>query len=178
MEKQLFIGGFGGQGSLLIGQMIGYAAKETGLNSAYFPEYETALRGGASNCTVITSEDSIKSLVLENFDCVVAMDARTLKEHSHRVKLSGTLIVNTSLAKEKIYRTDISVFEVPMNDMAAEIGNEYVSNIIMLGAINKVMNMVTDEALRDQIKSQFKGNEKAINLNIAAFEAGKTFVAK
>lgn len=178
MEKQIFIGGFGGQGSLLIGQMIGYAAKEIGLNSAYFPEYETALRGGASNCTVITSEDSIKSLVLDTFDCVVAMDERTLKEHAHRVKPNGTLIVNTSLAKEKVYRTDITVYEIPMNDMAVEIGNDRVSNIIMLGAINQVMNMVSNEAIIEQIQKMFEGKEKVMNLNIAAFEAGRAFVAK
>jgi 2-oxoglutarate ferredoxin oxidoreductase subunit gamma len=177
MEKQLFIGGFGGQGAALIGKMIGYAAAVENKDSAFFPEYETAMRGGASNCTVIVSDQKIQSVVLEQFDYVVAMDKRTLNEHLNRVKTGGTLLVNTSLVKEPIDREDIRIVEVPMNDMADELGNDKTANIIMLGAIAAITGMVEKESLIKKIASQFAGKEKVIALNIQAFEKGYALVS-
>lgn len=172
MEKQLFIGGFGGQGAALIGKMIGYAAAVEEKDSAFFPEYETAMRGGASNCTVIVSDEKIKSVVLEQFDVIAAMDKRTVAEHLNRVKTGGTLIVNTSLVKDPVVREDIKIIDLPMNDMADELGNEKTANIVMLGAIAAVTGMVKKETLIHKIESQFEGKEKVIALNIKAFEKG------
>ena len=172
MEKQLFIGGFGGQGAAVIGKIIGYAAATEGKDSAFFPEYETAMRGGASNCSVIVSDEKIKSVVLEGFDYIAALDKRTVDEHLNRVKTGGTLIVNTSLVKDPVERADIKVIEIPMNDMAEELGNEKTANIVMLGAIAAVTDMVKNETLVEKISKQFAGKEKVIALNIKAFEAG------
>ena len=178
MEKQLFIGGFGGQGAALIGKMIGYAAATENKDSAFFPEYETAMRGGASNCTVIVSDEKIRSVVLEQFDCVVAMDNRTATEHLGRVKTGGCLIVNTSLVKDTIQRHDIRIVEIPMNDMAEELGNERTANIIMLGAINAVMGMVDNKSLEHKIESQFAGKQNVVDLNLKAFKMGAEIAQK
>lgn len=172
MEKQLFIGGFGGQGAALIGKMIGYAAATEGKDSAFFPEYETAMRGGASNCSVIVSDETIKSIVLEQFDYIAALDKRTVTDHLDRVKTGGTLILNSSLVKDPVQRTDIKIVKIPMNDLADDLGNEKTANIIMLGAINAVADMVDDASLIRKIESQFAGKDKVIALNIKAFETG------
>jgi 2-oxoglutarate ferredoxin oxidoreductase subunit gamma len=105
------------------------------------------------------------------------MDKRTLNEHLNRVKTGGTLLVNTSLVKEPIDREDIRIVEVPMNDMADELGNDKTANIIMLGAIAAITGMVEKESLIKKIASQFAGKEKVIALNIQAFEKGYALVS-
>ena len=130
------------------------------------------MRGGASNCSVIVSDKTIKSIVLEQFDCIVALDKRTVTDHLDRVKTGGTLIINSSLIKDPVQGTDIKIVEIPMNDLADGLGNERTANMIMLGAVNAVTGMVEDASLIRKIESQFAGKDKVIALNIKAFETG------
>jgi len=153
-------------------KMIGTGAAEDGADCAFFPEYEPAIRGGASFATIVTSDTEVESCVLSSFDYMAVMDNRTFQQQVHRLKPNGTLLYNSSLIKEEPSRTDIKVIKIPMNDKAIEMGNDKLANVIMTGAIWMVTEMTSKEALVSQIKESFKDRASLAELNLRAFEAG------
>ena len=78
MESSLLIAGFGGQGVVLIGQLLGYAASSSGKNATYYPSYGAEQRGGTANCTVVISDEEIGSPVVTKLDTVIAMNEPSL----------------------------------------------------------------------------------------------------
>ena len=178
MEKQLFIGGFGGQGVALLGKMIGECAAMEGLDCAYFPEYEPQVRGGSTLCTVVTSTEQVECPVLEKFDFLVALDQRTWDEHKNRIKHGGILLVNSDLvhfedtSDEKALLNDVKVVEIPINTISNELGNDMVANIAMLGAIWKTSEIVSEDSLKNNIINKFIGKDDVIEINLKAFDKG------
>lgn len=172
MEKQLFIGGFGGQGVAVIGKLIGKAATRDGLHASYFPEYGVQMRNGTTWATVIASDAAIPSVCLSKFEYMAVMDKVTYHNQRQRIIPGGTMILNTSLVKDTVDRTDITVYQVPVNDIAAELGNDKTANIVMLGAIWAATQMCSKESLISEIENMFAGKEKVIELNKRAFDKG------
>ena len=74
MEKQLIIAGFGGQGVLLMGQLLAYAGMLEGKQVSWMPAYGPEMRGGSANCSVVISDDSVGSPKVESADVVIAMN--------------------------------------------------------------------------------------------------------
>lgn len=178
MEKQLFIGGFGGQGVALVGKMIGECAAEEGVDCAVFPEYEPQMRNAATLVTIVTSTEQVESPILEKFDYIVAFDQRTWDEHRNRIKQGGILLINSDLvhfkdtSADKTLLNEVKVVEVPINTIAKELGNDKTANIVMLGAICKVSEIVGKDSLKNILKKHFIGKEKIIRINFEAFDKG------
>ncbi len=177
MEKQLFIGGFGGQGVMLIAKMLGKASASEGRDCTFFPEYEPAMRGGSSFATVITSDEPVHSVVLPSVEYMCVLDNRTFQQQMHRVRRGGIVLINSDLISEKYNNDDVKSVYVPMISIAEELGNERLQNVVMLGAIWAVTHMCGKEALIKEIEKTFAGKEHLIELNKKAFERGSETAA-
>ena len=125
MEKQFLIAGFGGQGVLLIGQLIAKAAMRQGYEVSWMPSYGPEMRGGEANCAVVVSDEPIGS-------------------------------------------------PVACNEVAEQLGNGRVSNMVMLGAIQAATEVVTDDNLVQTLRD-WLGEKKAhlLDINLKAIEAGR-----
>ena len=171
MENSVLIAGFGGQGIILIGQLLGYSATSVGKNATFYPAYGAEQRGGTANCTVVISDDEIGSPVVSKLDALCAMNAPSLDKFESWVKAGGTIIVNSSLIERSVKRTDVKVLYVPVNGIALEIGSDKVANMVMLGAYLQAGALPLEPVL-ETMKEKMAKKAKFIPLNEAAIKAG------
>jgi 2-oxoglutarate ferredoxin oxidoreductase subunit gamma len=169
---KLIIAGFGGQGVLLIGQMIAYAGMLEGKEVTWMPSYGPEMRGGTANCTVIVSDKRISSPVAAEATAVVAMNLPSLAKFEGLVKPGGQLFVNTSLIKEKPSRNDVKIYNVDANEIAVGLHNDKVSNMVVLGAIINKTGVVKPESVEKVMEKLFTGKKaKLLPLNKQALTA-------
>ena len=169
---KLIIAGFGGQGVMLIGQMIAYAAMLEGKEVTWMPAYVPEMRGGTANCTVIVSDRKINSPIVSEATSVIVMNLPSLVRFENMVVPGGKLFVNRSLIKEKPKRDDIDVYYIDANEIAAGLHNDKVANMVILGAVVSVTGVVELESIIKVMDKIFIGNKsKLILLNKQALTA-------
>jgi 2-oxoglutarate ferredoxin oxidoreductase subunit gamma len=168
--KRIFIAGFGGQGILLIGQMLASAAMLEGREVSWMPAYGPEMRGGTANCTVVISDKPIASPIVTAVDVLLAMNGSSLDKFSELVVPGGTIIVNSGIISKKVERTDVHAIYVDCNFIAREIlGNEKVANVVMLGALIGSSEVVDLSKIEEVFQEYFKGGKaKMIELNLKA----------
>ncbi len=174
MYFDVVMAGFGGQGVMLIGNLLAYGAMNQGKNVTFFPSYGVEMRGGTANCTVVISDEEIGSPIVGTPKSMIIMNKPSLDKFQPRLEKNGYLIFNSSLIDEKyINRDDIKVFNVPMNDLAMDIGNPRLANMIAIGAFVGLTKVVELEILKDSLKNVIsERNLKFIPDNIKAIEKG------
>lgn len=171
---KLIIAGFGGQGVMLIGQMLAYAGMLEGKEVTWMPSYGPEMRGGTANCSVIVSDKRISSPIVTEATAVVAMNLPSLTKFEGLVKPGGYLFVNTSLVKEKPSRSDVEICSIDSNEIAISLHNEKVSNMVMLGAIVGRTGIVKQESIEKVMEKLFTGKKaKLLPLNKEALTAWK-----
>ena len=181
MRTEIRIGGFGGQGVILAGIILGKAAslfdeKEAVQTQSYGPE----ARGGASKCEVVISDGRVEYPKVQSPDILIAMSNEALIKYIVDLKDNGTLIVDSGTTdvedvREFIDEHNIKVYDAPATKTATdEIGLKIVANIVMVGAITKITKVISKEAAVKAIEDSVpKGTEEK---NIKAFEAGFNLV--
>jgi len=170
----MFFAGSGGQGVLVMGQMVTHAAMLDGKSSTFFPSYGPEMRGGTANCTVVVSDKTVSCPLIYEADCVVAMNLPSLLKFESTLKPGGIMLLNKSTIAQKPQRTDISVYEVALNELAGELGNMRVANMIMLGAVVRETGVVSQSSVEAVIRETL-GAKKAelVDINIKAFNLWK-----
>lgn len=178
LKEKVIIAGFGGQGVMLMGQLLSYVATEKNINTLWFPSYGPETRGGTANCSVTISEESVNSPVISKPNSIIVMNKPSLAKFQPKVKEDGNIFLNTSLVKDVEVRTDVNVYEVKANDIALELGNLKVANMVMLGAYLAITKVFTEDDIIDIMKQKFTGSKAdLIELNKKALEAGRKAVS-
>lgn len=173
MNEQIIIAGFGGQGVLSMGKMLAGAVMEEGKNVTWLPSYGPEMRGGTSNCCVVASDEEICSPNVTRATSVIAMNRPSLDKFESAVLPGGSLFINSSIVDRKAERDDINVFYIPANDIAEEVGNQKVANMVMLGAYLAKNPIIQVETILEQL-SKVLGPKKQhlVQLNRTAIEKG------
>jgi len=174
MRHDLFISGFGGQGVLLAGNLLSYAAINEGRNVSFFPAYGVEKRGGAAMCTVVIADGEVGSPVIGNPTTLIALNQLSLDKFGQKVKGGGTCIINSSLVDSSSFeRDDIEILKVPMNDIAMELGDSRLINMVAAGLYAAKTGAVSMEALCEALKDALpERNHRFIPANIKALQAG------
>ncbi len=177
-HQEVRIAGMGGQGVMVIGQLLAQAALIEGRNVVWFPAYGPETRGGTADCTVIMSSDEIGSPVSSSPDTLIALNQLMLDKFTPYVKREGVILVNSSLAKAPDYRSDCKIIEIPANDIASELGNSKAANMVMLGAYVQLAKPVTLDSIKKSMEEVLpERHHSFIPLNNAALEKGAKLVA-
>ena len=177
ISEKVIIAGFGGQGVMLMGQLLSYTATAKELNTLWFPSYGPETRGGTANCSVTISETNVNSPVISTPDSIIIMNKPSLDKFQPKLKKDGHLFLNTSLVKDVQVREDVQVHNIDANDIAIELGNLKVANMVMLGAYLEVTKLFDPKAVLEILKKKFTGTKAAlIDINRKALEAGKKAV--
>ena len=177
MDQQLIIAGFGGQGVLLIGQLLAYSGMLEGKEVSWMPAYGPEMRGGSANCSVVISDEPVGSPKVEDATAVIAMNRPAMEKFESSIVPGGILLMNSSLIDVEPKRTDVKVIKVPVNDIAAELGNGRVGNMVMLGAFSAAAGMFSVDTLIEALRHKLgPAKEKLIPLNRKAIEAGMACV--
>jgi len=165
-----FFAGSGGQGVLLMGQMVTHAAMLENMQSTFFPSYGPEMRGGTANCTVVVSDKTVSCPFIYEADAIVVMNPPSLIKFEPLLKPGGVMLLNKSLITQKAKRSDITIYEVPANELAGELGNVLVANMIMLGAFVRATNVVAEASI-ERVIDQTVGTKKAAlrDINMKAY---------
>ena len=174
----LIIAGFGGQGVLVIGNILAYAAMKEGKHVSYLPFYGVEMRGGTADCTIVISSRDIGSPVVDRAHSVIAMNQASLVKFEQRLQTRGLLLINSSLIDPKeASRKDVQLLSIPANDIAKENGNAKLANMVALGAFIEKTRWVQMTSLFESFeKSLDQRYHSLIPSNIKAVREGAAFV--
>jgi 2-oxoglutarate ferredoxin oxidoreductase subunit gamma len=173
MLKQITITGFGGQGVVLAGRIVGQAAAlGDKLDSTLVQSYGPESRGGACSAQVTIADGPIYFPYIQNPDILVCMSQSGYEKHIASLKPGGVLIVDQDLVNPE---GSVDCFSVPCTRFAEELGNKMMANIIMIGFFTAVTQAVSLDAARRTVgESVPKGT---VEKNLKAFERGWEFAA-
>jgi 2-oxoglutarate ferredoxin oxidoreductase subunit gamma len=173
MQQEIIVSGFGGQGTLFAGQLLAYAAMDSGYHVTWIPSYGPEMRGGKARCTVVVSDEEIGSPLVRQPGAVIALNLPSMEAFEPAVKPGGLLVVNSSLIPRKSERTDIRVLYMPASEMATELGNVRLANVICLGALVQITGVVPvaaiEQALDDHLPERHR---RLLGLNKEALHKG------
>ncbi len=177
MVEELVIAGFGGQGVMLMGQLLSYAGMHDGKNVSWIPSYGPEMRGGTANCSVVISDELIGSPIVSEPTTAIVMNLPSLSRFEPTVRPGGLLIYNSSLIDKAPERTDIRVIAVPANELAIELGSDKVANMVVLGAYLEATGAVSVEALKDCLSEVIPARRQdLIPMNVQALARGAELV--
>ncbi len=178
INEKLIVAGFGGQGVMLMGQLLSYCATTRNINTLWFPSYGPETRGGTANCSVTISDAYVNSPVISTPDSIIIMNKPSLAKFQPKLKAGGNCFINSSLVVDIDFRDDVTLYKVPANELALELGNLKVANMVMLGAYLKVTGLFSNDEVLAVLKQKFTGAKaKLIDINKKALELGQQAVA-
>lgn len=173
MRHEIIFAGFGGQGVMLMGKVLAHAAMLEGKNLLLLPSYGSEMRGGTANCTLIISDGEIESPVAEKPNLLVAMNKPSLHKFELSIVSNGCILINSSLVKQQSLRDDVVKKSIPANELAVQLGNEKVANMVVLGAVLRLTDCVAKESIMAALKETLPSrHHHLLPLNELALEIG------
>ena len=173
MQQSIVFSGFGGQGALFAGQVLTYAAMDTGSHVTWIPSYGPEMRGGVARCTVIISDEEIGSPIVRNPDVAVVFNNPSMEKFQQELKPGGLLVVNSSMVNIPVEREDINVIQVPGSDIALAMGDKRMANMVLLGALLAVRPIVEREAAEQALRDHLPARKRnLIEPNIQVIRQG------
>jgi len=168
MRREIRIAGFGGQGVVLAGYLLGkafslYQDLETVMTQAYGPE----ARGGASSANIVVADREIAYPFVQQADVLIALSQEAYARFRGEIAPQAVVIIDTGLVTPD---ADDRVQGIPATEIAEELGRRIVANVVMLGYFCGATGMVERSALEEAIRTTVKPS--TLPLNLKAFEAG------
>ena len=180
MKRNLdvIMAGFGGQGVLLIGNLLAYAGMREKLNVTYIPVYGVEMRGGTANCTVVLSEEEIGSPIVTRPKSLIIMNRPSLDKFQPKLADGGIQIVNSSLVDQGLVERGgrIRNVLVPANELADKVGNSRAVNTIMLGAFVAATGIVKLSTVEECLTEVMAA--KIVPINVIALRTGAEYAMK
>ncbi|MCS7265349.1 MAG: 2-oxoacid:acceptor oxidoreductase family protein [Armatimonadetes bacterium] len=176
-RREVLIAGFGGQGIVLAGYILGKAAavcesKEATLVQSYGPES----RGGACKAEVVISEEQIDFPRASNPEAMVIMAQEAYHAYAAKRQPHCLLIIDEDLVDPNEEKPGMKLLKIPATRLAERLGRKIVANMVMLGFLTGVTGIVSPEAMREAIRTSVpRGTE---DLNLKAFETGYEYAQK
>jgi len=177
LYEEILIAGFGGQGILLAGRLLAQAAMKTGHEVTCMPSYGAEVRGGTANCMVVISNQPVASPLVGRCNSLIAMSKASLDKFAPCIKSAGLLIMNSSLIDEmpKLDRS-IEILAVPADEIAVELGNQKVANMVVIGAYLQRRGIISPDVaaacLEDVIA---RHHHRTVPINTQAIHKGAEF---
>jgi len=172
IDLHVRVAGFGGQGVLLLGEVLAEAGLEAGLEVSWLPSYGPEMRSGTSNCHVRLSNESIDSPLVTSPGILVAMNEPSLRKFDKSVRPGGWIIYNGGAFPADCERDDVHVLALPFTQIAHELGSARACNMVMLGALLEIANGLPQSCI-DAALRRLVTNAKWLELDERALERGR-----
>ena len=163
MTYQIRIAGFGGQGVMVLGQMLAWSANEVGLNSIFVPTYGPETRGGTANCMVTISSEQIYSPVFINADYLIAFNEPSFNKFKDLIKKDGKIIYNTTLVP--LTSPPKHCIGLPATQLAIDLGEPRSVNMVLLGELLRQTKLFSEEVILAALEYFLGAKKDAIELN-------------
>ena len=172
---EIRIAGFGGQGVVTIGKIVGMAAAlYDNKNAVQTQSYGPESRGGACKAEVVLSDGEIHYPKVRSADVLVALSQTAQDVYLKDLKPGGLLIIDPLTVAKQVPRSDIRVVKVPTAEIALKVGNKKFQNMVALGALYHLTGVVSQNALEQAIAEAIP--PQTLGQNIEAFRKGIGYV--
>lgn len=175
MEQRMKIAGIGGQGVMVTGKILGYAASDHDKFASFLPQYGTQMRGGTASCTLIIADEEIGSPIVSKADLLMIFQQSALDKYIDQLREGGLLFINSNTC-EPPERKDIDVVAIPIDELAREMGSKQVANIIMLGAYVSKTKIFTVEEITHTLEHVFENKPQVWDINKKAILKGASLI--
>jgi 2-oxoisovalerate ferredoxin oxidoreductase beta subunit len=169
------IAGFGGQGVLLLGQLLAEMGMREGLEVSWLPSYGPEMRSGSAHCHVCLSKDRIGSPVLSRPDVLIAMNEISLRKFASQVAPGGTIIYGRDRMPDDISVPNAQVVCIPASEIADKLGSAKVANVVMMGALLEETECLLSTTAMKVLEAKVK-NPTLLELDRKALEAGRLYI--
>lgn len=170
-RTEIKLAGFGGQGIVLAGFILGKALSIFDNKNAVFTQsYGPEARGGACSADVVMADGEIDfpEVTVPNFVVIMSQEAYT--KYGKNIQMNGTMLIDEDLVKVEDTKQKINVISIPATRFAEELGRKIVANIVMLGFVTSVTGIASLEGVKKALLDSVpKGTDE---LNMAALMKG------
>ena len=173
----LKLAGAGGDGAQTAGMLVARAAINEGFDATHIPSYGPESRGGTSYADVHVARQEVLSPAVTQPQALVAFNAPSLAKFGPAVGKGGVIVYDRSVITEPAYGTGVQVAGIPCSEVARELGDVRVKNVVALGALNGLMHLFPDETYLAAIRQAMAGKAGRVPLNEQAFARGVELVA-
>ena len=175
--EEIIIAGFGGQGIMLAGKLLAQAAMISGKEVTYMPSYGAEVRGGTANCILVIADEQVASPMFTKADTAIVMNKASLIKFAPAIKAGGLLVTNSSLIDiEPEVDKSIEILKVPADDIAVELGNQKIANMVILGAYLQKRGVIRVDKMADCLADVLANRlHNTIPLNTQALLRGAEF---
>ncbi len=176
LDMRIKVAGFGGQGVLMLGEVLAEAGLDAGYEVSWLPSYGPEMRSGTSNCHVRLASEPIDSPLVSRPNLLLALNEPSLRKFLPAMETGGLVLYNGSEIPTDCARADVRMVARPFTEMADRMGTPKVANIIMLGALLEATGLLEEERVTGALRRLVK-NPKLLALDMAALERGREAMA-
>lgn len=174
-EFEIKVAGFGGQGVLLLGQLLTEMGMREGLDVSWLPSYGPEMRSGSAHCHVCLSKRRIGSPLVAHPDVLVAMNELSLRKFAPQVAAGGLILYNQERLPQDFQLPQARVICIPASAMADKLGSTKATNIVMLGALLEETECLLPATAEGVLETKVKKVELK-EINRKALAAGREFI--
>jgi 2-oxoisovalerate ferredoxin oxidoreductase beta subunit len=175
LDLRIKVAGFGGQGVLMLGEVLAEAGLEAGYEVSWLPSYGPEMRSGTSNCHVRVASSPIDSPLVSRPNVLLALNEPSLRKFLPAMEEGGIVFYNASAAPYDCARADVRMMAVPFTGLADQLGASKVANVVMLGALLEATQMLEQERVVGALRRLVK-NPRLFELDLKALECGREAV--
>jgi len=169
------VAGFGGQGVLLLGQLLTEMGMREGLEVSWLPSYGPEMRSGSAHCHVCLSKERIGSPLISSPDVLIAMNEISLRKFASQVKAGGVILYNSSHLPDGFEVPGAQVICIPASEIADKLGSTKATNIVMMGALLEETECLGAGTAMSTIEQKIK-KVALLEVNRKALAAGRQFI--
>ena len=175
---RLKLAGFGGQGVLLLGEILAKIGLREGMNVSWLPSYGPEMRSGSAHCHVCLSDERIGSPMVDHPDVLVAMNEISLRKFAPQVAPGGRILYNRDSAPADFTSSSgVEFICLPASDIADRLGATKAANMVMLGALTELTELLPLESTTATLAKAIR-NKALLEVDRKAIEAGREFIGK
>src|SRR5271157_2385957 len=169
LDLRIKVAGFGGQGVLMLGEVLAEAGLESGYHVSWLPSYGPEMRSGTSNCHVRIGSDEIDSPLVSRPNVLIALNEPSLRKFLPATEPGGLVLYNGAELPEDCRRTDVRIMAIPFTKIADDLGSAKVANIVALGALLEATDLLDSEQVTRALRKLVK-NDRYFEMDMQALE--------
>ena len=171
------IAGFGGQGVLLLGQILAEMGMRAGREVSWLPSYGPEMRSGSAHCYVCLAKERVGSPLVEHPDVLIAMNEISLHKFAKQVGPHGTVLYNSAKLPAGFPPQQCMIYCIPASEIADKLGTTKATNMVMLGALLELTHTLPKESAFALLKAKVR-NQKLLSVDCQAIDEGMECLRK